>query len=195
MAALLVVGLGNPGAEYAATRHNLGFLVLDELCARAGSPPFRKKFHGELAEGRVGGEPATLLKPLTYMNESGRSVQAALAFYKLPLSSLLVIHDELDLPFAEVRLKSGGGDAGNRGIRSITAQLGSPDYVRIRVGIGHPPPGFRGGGADFVLQGFAPAERAELAALVARAADAAELIATRGLAAAMNITHRQKPPG
>jgi PTH1 family peptidyl-tRNA hydrolase len=192
---LLVVGLGNPGAEYASTRHNIGFMVVDELVQRAGSPPWRKKFHGELAEGRVGGQPAHFLKPLTYMNESGRSVVAALSFYKLPLESLLVIHDELDLPFAEIRLKSGGGDAGNRGIRSVTAQLGRPDFTRIRVGIGKPPPGFRGGGADFVLQGFAPAERAELATLVARAADAAELIAKSGLAAAMNITHRQKPSG
>jgi PTH1 family peptidyl-tRNA hydrolase len=129
------------------------------------------------------------------MNESGRSVQAAVAFYKLPLSAVLVVHDELDLPFAEVRLKSGGGDAGNRGIRSIIAQLGNPDFVRLRVGIGRPPPGFRGSPADFVLQGFAPAERAELATLVARAADTAELVATRGLADAMNITHRQKPSG
>ena len=192
---LLVVGLGNPGAEYAATRHNIGFLVVDELAQRAGSPPWRKKFHGELAEGRLAGEPAWFLKPLTYMNESGRSVGAAVSFYKVPLESLLVIHDELDLPFAEIRIKMGGGDAGNRGIRSVTGQLGKPDYVRIRVGIGKPPPGFRGGGADFVLQGFAPAERAELAALVARAADAAELIAKSGLAAAMNITHRQRPPG
>jgi len=192
---LLVVGLGNPGAEYAQTRHNLGFMVVDELVLRAGSPPWKKKFHGELAEGRLAGEPAHFLKPLTYMNESGRSVVAALSFYKVPLESLLVIHDELDLPFAEVRLKSGGGDAGNRGIRSLTAQLGKPDFTRIRVGIGKPPPGFRGGGADFVLQGFAPAERAELAALVARAADAAELIVKSGLSAAMNITHRQKPSG
>jgi PTH1 family peptidyl-tRNA hydrolase len=192
---LLVVGLGNPGAEYASTRHNLGFMVVDELVLRSGSPPWRKKFHGELAEGRLDGEPAHFLKPLTYMNESGRSVAAAVSFYKVPLESLLVIHDELDLPFAEIRLKSGGGDAGNRGIRSVAAQLGRPDFVRIRIGIGKPPAGFRGGGADFVLQGFAPAERAELATLVARAADAAELIAKSGLAAAMNITHRQKPSG
>ena len=192
---LLVVGLGNPGAEYAATRHNAGFFVIDELASRGGQPAFRQKFHGELAEARLPSGPVTLLKPLTYMNESGRSVGAAVSFYKVPLESLLVIHDELDLPFAEIRIKMGGGDAGNRGIRSVTGQLGKPDYVRIRVGIGKPPPGFRGGGADFVLQGFAPAERAELAALVARAADAAELIAKSGLAAAMNITHRQRPPG
>jgi PTH1 family peptidyl-tRNA hydrolase len=128
------------------------------------------------------------------MNESGRSVQAAVAFYKLPLSSVLVIHDELDLPFGDIRLKMGGGDAGNRGIRSLIGQLGSPDFMRLRLGIGKPPPGFRGGGADFVLQGFAPAEKAELATLVARAADTAELVATRGLAVAMNLTHRQTPP-
>lgn len=189
----LVVGLGNPGAEYAATRHNIGFIVADELASRAGSPPWRKKFHGELADARLAGEPVSLLKPLTYMNESGRSVGAAVSFYKFPLDRVIVIHDELDLPFAEVRLKSGGGDAGNRGVRSIIAHLGKPDFVRVRVGIGRPPAGFRGSAADFVLQGFAPAERAELAALVARAADAAELIASRGLAAAMNETHRQKP--
>ena len=192
---LLVVGLGNPGAEYAATRHNVGFLVADELASRAGSPPWRKKFHGELADGRLAGESASILKPLTYMNESGRSVGAAVSFYKLALDQVIVVHDELDLPFAEVRLKSGGGDAGNRGVRSIIAHLGKPDFIRVRVGIGRPPAGFRGSAADFVLQGFAPAERAELAALVARAADAAELIASRGLAAAMNETHRQKPSG
>lgn len=191
----LVVGLGNPGAEYASTRHNIGFHVVDELASRAGSPAWRKKFHGELADGRLAGEPASFLKPLTYMNESGRSVGAAVSFYKFSLDQVIVVHDELDLPFAEVKLKSGGGDAGNRGVRSIIAHLGKPDFVRLRVGIGRPPAGFRGSAADFVLQGFAPAERAELAALVARAADAAELIASRGLAAAMNETHRQKPSG
>jgi peptidyl-tRNA hydrolase, PTH1 family len=191
---VLVVGLGNPGPEYAATRHNIGFLVVDELAARAGSPPFREKFHGALAEARVGAHVFKLLKPLTYMNVSGRSVRAAVAFYKVPLSELIVIHDEIDLPFAEIRLKSGGGDAGNRGVRSVAAELGSPDFIRIRIGVGRPPPGFRGGAADFVLQGFAPAEKAELAPLVTRAADAAELIAARGLADAMNQIHRSKLP-
>ncbi len=195
MVSWLVVGLGNPGAEYAETRHNIGFFVVDELVARAGSPPWKKKFHGELCDGRLGGAPATFLKPLTYMNDSGRSVAAAVSFFKLPLESVLVIHDELDVPFGEIKLKSGGGDAGNRGVRSIASHLGSGDFSRIRVGIGKPPAGFRGSGADFVLQGFAPAERAELPAFVARSADAAELIAKSGLAAAMNTTHRQKPPG
>lgn len=192
---MLVVGLGNPGPEYAATRHNLGFLVVDELAARAGNPPFREKFHGVLAEARVGGRASRLLKPQTYMNVSGKSVRAAVAFYKVPLAELVVIHDEIDLPFAEIRLKTGGGDAGHRGVRSIVADLGSPDFIRIRIGVGRPPPGFRGSPADFVLQGFAPAERAELAPLVTRAADAAELIADRGLAAAMNQIHRSKLPG
>jgi PTH1 family peptidyl-tRNA hydrolase len=192
---LLVVGLGNPGAEYAATRHNLGFRVVDELAARSGGPTFRRKFHGELAEAHVGGKALWLLKPLTYMNESGQSVRAAVTFYKVPLGDLLVIHDELDLPFGQIRLKPGGGDAGNRGIRSISAALGSGEYPRLRIGIGKPPPGFRGGGADFVLQGFAPSELAELDALIGQAASAAELVATDGLQAAMNITHRSKPPG
>lgn len=191
---MLVVGLGNPGPEYAATRHNLGFLVVDELAARAGNPPFREKFHGLLAEARVGGRACRLLKPQTYMNVSGKSVRAAVAFYKVPLAELVVIHDEIDLPFAEIRLKTGGGDAGHRGVRSIAADLGSTDFIRIRIGVGRPPPGFRGSPADFVLQGFAPAERAELAPLVTRAADAAELIADRGLAAAMNQIHRSKLP-
>jgi PTH1 family peptidyl-tRNA hydrolase len=191
---VLVVGLGNPGPEYAATRHNLGFLVVDELAARAQNPPFREKFHGELAEARVGGHAFKLLKPLTFMNLSGRSVRAAVSFYKVPLTELVVVHDEIDLPFATIRLKSGGGDAGNRGVRSIAAELGTPDFIRIRIGVGRPPPGFRGSPADFVLQGFAPAERAELAPLVTRAADAAELIASRGLAAAMNQIHRSKLP-
>jgi peptidyl-tRNA hydrolase, PTH1 family len=190
---LLVVGLGNPGAEYAATRHNLGFRVVDELAARSGNPVFRRKFHGELADARVGGKPALLLKPLTYMNESGQSVRAAQTFYKIALGDLLVIHDELDLPFGQLRLKPGGGDAGNRGIRSISAHLGTGDYARLRVGIGKPPPGFRGGGADFVLQGFAPQELAELDSLIERAASATELVATEGLQAAMNKTHRSTP--
>jgi len=188
---VIVVGLGNPGPEYAATRHNLGFMVVDLLGERAGGVQFRSKFQGEYGEARLASGPLTLLKPLTYMNNSGRSVQAALAFFKIPPSELVVVHDELDLPFGDVRLKQGGGDAGHRGLKSITAQLGTPDYARIRLGIGKPPPGFRGGGADFVLEGFRPAEKAELDSLVERAADAVELVAKHGLAAAMNTTNRR----
>jgi len=188
---VIVVGLGNPGPQYAATRHNLGFMVVDALGARAGGVQFRSKFHGDLAEVRLASGPATLLKPLTYMNGSGRSVQAALAFFKLPPSELLVVHDELDLSFGDLRLKAGGGDAGHNGLKSITQQLGTSEYPRLRVGIGKPPPGFRGSGADFVLEGFRPAEKAELDPLVERAADAVELVAKHGLAAAMNTTNRR----
>ena len=188
---MIVVGLGNPGPEYASTRHNLGFMVVDELGARSGGVQFRSKFHGDVAEARAGGKPVTLLKPKTFMNDSGRSVGAALGFFKLAPGDLLVVHDELDLPFAEVRLKQGGGDAGHRGLRSISAHLGTGDYPRLRVGIGKPPPGFRGGGADFVLQGFRSAERAELDQLVGRAADAVGLVAQHGLAAAMNTVNRR----
>ena len=188
---MIVVGLGNPGPEYATTRHNLGFMVVDELAARSGGVTFRSKFHGEYADARVGGQNAQLLKPLTFMNRSGRSVQAALAFFKIPPEELLVVHDELDLDFGDVRLKKGGGVAGHNGLKSISEQLGTPDYARLRIGIGKPPPGFRGGGADFVLEGFRPAEKAELGQLVERAANAVELVAKHGLAAAMNTTNRR----
>jgi PTH1 family peptidyl-tRNA hydrolase len=167
-------------------------MVADELAARAGRS-FRSKFNGELCEIELLGGPALLLKPMTFMNESGRSVRAVQAFYKLEVADTLVVHDELDLPFGEVRLKQGGGDAGHRGLRSVTAQLGSPDYVRLRFGIGRPPPDFRGSPADFVLEAFASVEKVELAQHVASAADAAGLIAERGLAAAMNTVNQRKP--
>jgi PTH1 family peptidyl-tRNA hydrolase len=188
---VIVVGLGNPGPEYAATRHNLGFMVVDLLGERAGGVPFRSKFHGDYAEARLPSGPLSLLKPLTYMNDSGRSVQAALAFFKIPPSELIVVHDELDLPFGELRLKQGGGEAGHRGLKSISQKLGTPDYARLRLGIGKPQGGFRGAGADFVLDGFRPTEKAELGSLVERAADAVELVAKQGLAAAMNTLNRR----
>ncbi|HVJ14784.1 MAG TPA: aminoacyl-tRNA hydrolase [Polyangiaceae bacterium] len=189
---LLVVGLGNPGPRYAATRHNAGFMVVDELASRGGQS-FRPKFSGELCEVKLAGEPVLLLKPLTFMNESGRSVRAVASFYKIALSSTLVVHDELDVPFGELRLKQGGGDAGHRGLRSITAHLGSGDYLRLRFGVGRPPPEFRGTPADFVLEAFASAEKAELAKQIASAADATELLAGRGLAPAMNTVNQRKP--
>jgi PTH1 family peptidyl-tRNA hydrolase len=188
---VIVVGLGNPGPQYAATRHNLGFMVIDRLGERAGGVAFRSKFHGEYAEARLPAGSMTLLKPLTYMNDSGRSVQAALAFFKVPASELLVVHDELDLPFGEVRLKQGGGEAGHRGLKSISQRLGTPEYGRLRLGIGKPKGGFQGDGADFVLDGFRPAEKAELGSVVERAADAVELVAKHGFAAAMNTINRR----
>lgn len=184
---LLIAGLGNPGPRYQATRHNLGFRVIDELARKCGvvSSAFRERFHGEIASARWGDEELLLLRPQTYMNESGRSVQAACTFYKIKPSELVVAHDELDLPFADVRLKKGGGDGGNRGIRSVTSALG-PDYVRIRLGIGRPPPDFRGDPADFVLQAFASTELAAVEQMVARATEAVSLVTSLGLEKAMN---------
>jgi PTH1 family peptidyl-tRNA hydrolase len=188
---LLIAGLGNPGPRYQATRHNLGFRVIDELARQCGVPAsaFKERFHGEVASARLrtqsGEEELLLLRPQTFMNESGRSVQAACTFYKVKPTELIVAHDELDLPFAEVRLKQGGGDGGNRGIRSVTAALG-PDYVRIRLGIGRPPPDFRGDVADFVLQAFPSAELATVDQMVTRATEAVSLVTALGLEKAMN---------
>ena len=184
---LLIAGLGNPGPRYQATRHNLGFRLIDELSRRCGVQPsaFRDRFHGEIASARLNEQDLLLLRPLTFMNESGRSVQAACTFYKIKPAELIVVHDELDLPFADVRLKKGGGDGGNRGIRSVSAALG-PDYVRIRLGIGRPPADFRGDPADFVLQAFASAELAGVEQMLARAAEAVSLVTSLGLEKAMN---------
>lgn len=188
---LLIAGLGNPGPRYQATRHNLGFRLIDELAQRCGvaASAFRERFHGEVASARlrVGDreEELLLLRPMTFMNESGRSVQAACTFYKIKPSELIVAHDELDLPFADVKLKKGGGDGGNRGIRSVSGALG-PDYVRIRLGIGRPPPDFRGDPADFVLQAFPFAEQAIVEQMLARGAEAVSLVTSLGLEKAMN---------
>jgi PTH1 family peptidyl-tRNA hydrolase len=183
----LIAGLGNPGPRYQATRHNVGFRVIDELARQCGVPAsaFRERFHGEIASARLGDEDVLLLRPQTFMNESGRSVQAVCAFYKLKPADLIVAHDELDLPFADVRLKKGGGDGGNRGIRSVSGALG-PDYIRIRLGIGRPAPDFRGDPADFVLQAFPSAEQAAVEQMVARAAEAASRVTSLGLEKAMN---------
>jgi PTH1 family peptidyl-tRNA hydrolase len=189
---ILVVGLGNPGPRYEGTRHNVGYRVLDRLAQRAGSPVFRAKFRGLFASAELAGQSFGLLKPETYMNESGKSVQPAMQFFKLPASSIVLVHDELDLAFGDVRLKQGGGDAGNRGVRSVTAAIG-PDTLRLRIGIGKPPPEFRGGTADFVLQGFPSADLAELDNVIDRAADAVVLLATRGISVAMNATNQRRP--
>jgi PTH1 family peptidyl-tRNA hydrolase len=184
---LLIAGLGNPGPRYQATRHNLGFMLIDQLARQCGVPAssFRERFHGEIASARLGSEELLLLRPQTFMNESGRSVQAACTFYKIKPSELIVAHDELDLPFADVRLKKGGGDGGNRGIRSVSGALG-PDYVRIRLGIGRPPPDFRGDPADFVLQGFPSTEQAGVEQMLTRGAEAVSLVTSLGLEKAMN---------
>ena len=189
---ILVVGLGNPGARYVETRHNLGFMVVERAVARSAGGPFRERFAGRVAPFSLGGESLLGLLPQTFMNQSGGSVQPCAAFYKLEPGSVLVVHDELDLPFGELRLKQGGGDAGHRGLGSVTQHLG-PDYVRLRVGIGRPPPEFLGDAADFVLQAFAPQERAALDEVLDRSVEAIALFASRGLSAAMNTVHQRKP--
>ncbi len=188
----LVVGLGNPGARYQATRHNAGFMVVDELASRAGAS-FRAKFSGEVAEVGLASARALLLKPSTFMNRSGESVQAAASFYKIPLDSIIVVHDELDVPFGQQRLKQGGGDAGHNGLKSVSSHLGNPGYLRLRFGIGRPPAEFGGTPADFVLEAFASAEKAVLPELLKSAADAVGLIVSRGFAAAMNQVNQRKP--
>ena len=188
---ILLVGLGNPGPRYADTRHNVGFTVVDRMVQRKPLSPWREKFSGLFSDFELEGERALALKPMTYMNDSGRSVLAAATFYKVPPADVVVVHDELDLAFGANRLKHGGGEAGHNGLRTISQHLGTKDYVRVRFGIGKPPPGFRGSGADFVLEGFAPAERALLGEIVERASDAVALLVRDGLVQAMNVTNRR----
>ena len=175
---LLVAGLGNPGRQYARTRHNLGHLVCDELARRHGAS-FRSKFSGELADIRLDSARVALLKPQTYMNESGRSVGAAARFFKLPPAQLLVVHDEVDLELGRLQARMGGGLAGHNGLRSVAQHLRSPEFARLRVGIGRPERGDPRPVADWVLTPFPP--EVDVDALVARAADAAEAVALEGL--------------
>jgi PTH1 family peptidyl-tRNA hydrolase len=183
----LIAGLGNPGPAYAGNRHNAGFMVADVLAARLGARFKRDRSRAEVVTGQLDGVPVTLAKPLSFMNLSGGAVASLRAFYKVPPERIIVIHDELDLPFGVVRLKSGGGDNGHNGLRSVTERLGSRDYHRVRLGIGRPPG--RMDPADFVLRDFSPAEREELPLLLDRAADLAQADAARGVAAAQNEYH------
>jgi PTH1 family peptidyl-tRNA hydrolase len=175
---LLVVGLGNPGREHERDRHNVGFMVVDELARRHGGS-FRQKFNGRIGEIRIGDARLALLKPETYMNDSGSAVQPAARFYKVPLDELLVVHDEVDLDIGRLQARRGGGLAGHNGLRSIARRLGGPDFLRLRVGVGRPGRGDPRDVADYVLSGFAPEEDAE--ALVAAAADAVEALVADGL--------------
>jgi PTH1 family peptidyl-tRNA hydrolase len=175
---LLVVGLGNPGREYARNRHNIGWLVADELARRHGGT-WRAKFAGQTADIRIDGRRVTLLKPETYMNESGRSVKAAAAFFKVDPDAILIVHDEGDLEPGRLQVRLGGGLAGHNGLRSISAHLGTDDFLRLRVGVGRPGRGDRRSLADYVLSDFDAADDVE--SLVARAAEAVELLATQGL--------------
>lgn len=187
----LVVGLGNPGPAYAGNRHNVGFLVADLLAERVGGRFKAHKSRGgaraDVVEGRFGplpGRPVVLGKPRSYMNDSGGPVAALAGFYDVPPERVVVVHDELDLPYGALRLKLGGGDNGHNGLRSITRALGTRDYLRVRFGIGRPPG--RMDPADYVLRDFAGPERKDLEFNVDRAADATELLVLSGLAAAQN---------
>lgn len=181
----LVVGLGNPGREYEWSRHNAGFMVADALRRGEGWPDFKPKFSGVWTRGEFAGRDVVLLKPQTFMNLSGDSVQPAAAFFKVTPSEILVVHDELDLAWRDVRLKVGGGHAGHNGLRSIASRLG-PDFARVRIGIGKPPAGFRGDGADWVLSNFDASERAEMGSVVDAALAAVRGVIQDGAAAAMN---------
>ncbi|GGV14552.1 peptidyl-tRNA hydrolase [Actinomadura cremea] len=188
----LVVGLGNPGPKYAGNRHNAGFMVLDVLADRLGGTfkAHRSKLFGarsDVLEGRLGGERAVLAKPRSFMNESGGPVKGLRDFYKVPLERVVVVHDELDIPFGAVRLKKGGGDNGHNGLRSVTRSLGDREYLRVRFGVGRPPG--RMDAAAFVLKDFSAAERRDLGVEVERAADAVEALLGDGLAAAQNTYH------
>jgi peptidyl-tRNA hydrolase, PTH1 family len=175
---LLVAGLGNPGREYELTRHNLGWLVVDELARRHGGS-FRSKFSGQLSEVRLGAGKVALLKPETYMNESGRSIAAAAGFFKVDPSALLVVHDDVDLEDGRFQVRLGGGLAGHNGLRSIAQSVGTNDFLRLRIGVGRPGRGDRRSVSDYVLSKFDP--ETDVDALVSRGADAVETIAAEGL--------------
>jgi peptidyl-tRNA hydrolase, PTH1 family len=184
---VLVVGLGNPGPRYAGNRHNVGFLVVDELAARVGGKFKAHKGGAEVLECRLAGRRVALAKPRSFMNVSGGPVVATARFYKVSPDNIIVVHDELDIPFASVRLKLGGGENGHNGLRSISKSLGTRDYVRVRFGIGRPPG--RMDPADFVLRDFSATERKELAFSIDHCADAVEALVGKGLEAAQNLFH------
>jgi PTH1 family peptidyl-tRNA hydrolase len=184
----LVVGLGNPGPDYAETRHNVGFRVVEHLAARAGGGRFsRHKTNADVLEGRLAGRRAVLAKPRTYMNVSGGPVAGLAKYFSVPVEDLVVVHDDLDLGFGVVRLKRGGGEGGHNGLRSISSSVGTRDYLRVRFGIGRPPG--RQDPADHVLRRFSGAERKELEFAVDLAADAVEALLADGLEPAQNRFH------
>ena len=187
----LVVGLGNPGAQYQDNRHNLGFMVVDELVARARASAPRAKFGAELVEGTLGGQRVLFCKPMEFMNVSGQVVARVAGFWKIPVSETIVVHDELDLPFGRLKLAAGGGPGGHNGIRSLIADLGDPGFARVRVGIGRPLPGRDA--ADYVLTNFSRAEAKELPELRMLAADAVEAIIAQGVAPAQNRFNGKAP--
>jgi len=191
---VLVVGLGNPGPSYATTRHNAGFMVVDLLAARLGAKFKAHRGRADVIEGSLPGPggasvPVVLAKPKCYMNESGGPVASLRGFFKLAVPQIMIVHDELDLPFGTLRLKQGGGPGGHNGVRSVSTSLGSPDYLRVRLGIGRPPG--RQDPAAFVLKPFSAVEARELPLFVDRAADAVEAIIAEGLERAQNRFHAE----
>ena len=169
----LIVGLGNPGPDYASNRHNIGFMAVDEIVRRHSFGAARLRFHGLVAEGMIGGEKVVALKPQTYMNDSGRAVGAAVQFFKLPEDAVIVIYDEIDLPLGKVRVKRGGGTGGHNGIRDIDAHVG-PDFWRVRLGVGHP--GHKDLVHRHVLNDFAKAERDDVAKVIDAVAEALPIL-------------------
>jgi PTH1 family peptidyl-tRNA hydrolase len=183
----LIVGLGNPGAGYAGNRHNVGFMVVDELARRVGGRFTSHKAGAEVLEARLAGRRVILARPRSFMNVSGPAVAGAARYFKIPHTDVVVVHDDLDLDYGVLKLKRGGGEGGHNGLRSITACLGSRDYLRVRFGIGRPPG--RVDPADYVLRDFSLAQRRELDLLVDRSADAVEQLLAQGLAATQNQLH------
>ena len=179
----LIVGLGNPGDQYCANRHNIGFMAVDRLCERCESASFRNKFQGLFLKSAIVNHQVILLKPQTFMNRSGRAVQEAMHFFNLPLANLVVVHDELDLEFGVARIKVGGGAAGHNGIKSVIQECGSNEFVRLRIGIGRPQ-GVKG--EHYVLSDFSKSEQAQLPQILENAAEALEAIVTEGSPSAMN---------
>ena len=188
----LIAGLGNPGPKYAQNRHNIGFTVVDELARRAKAEGFRTKFGGELTTCTVAGARAALLKPMEYMNLSGRAVQRSAAFYQVAPAEIVVVHDEIDLELGRLQVKVGGGHAGHNGIRSIAQDLGTADFVRVRCGVGRPA-GSRAA-AGHVLADFGKSELTEVQILVQEAADAIEAVVAKGPLLAMNAFNKRPSP-
>jgi PTH1 family peptidyl-tRNA hydrolase len=189
MATKLIVGLGNPGSKYQWTRHNAGFMVLDRFSQDAGIALTRKNFSGLYGEGTYQGERLLLLKPQTFMNLSGRSVAAALNFHKIAIQDLIVIHDDLDIPFGRVKLKEEGGHAGHNGLRSLMQELGSGNFVRLRIGIGRP---LHGDAADYVLSSFSGDELVNLPRVLDSVVELLKLAIEEGLRKAMSLYHNKE---
>jgi PTH1 family peptidyl-tRNA hydrolase len=185
----IVIGLGNPGMKYERTRHNIGFLVADELAGRAGASLSQEKHHALMGRARIGDEAVVLAKPQTFMNDSGRSVAALARDSYADPGDVIVVHDELDLPLGTVRIKTGGGHGGHNGLRSVIEHLGSADFVRVRLGIGRPPAD--ADAADYVLSPFGAEERAAAADAVTRAADAVMMIIAEGVTKATNEVNKK----